>query len=172
MIAVPTAASADDVPHITAKATYTITLDMSECGTMYLGTVGTCIVSLQTWMNWATGSKIRISGVYDEELRQAVMTFQRKQTGYKFRNIAHDGHVAEVTREALRNWYDRATSHGRHAPCGPGIKAGCDYGQAIPGLGLGDKGKIAKSVFCAVVSDKFRSPWSMATGIACDILAD
>ena len=57
-IALAPAAHADTVVPATGQP-YKITLQMSECGVMYLGTTGTCIVSLQTWMNWAVGTDPR-----------------------------------------------------------------------------------------------------------------
>ena len=74
------AATLDDAP-ITSPATTYITLDMSECCLMYLGTVGSCIISLQTWMDWAVGTKatmIPIDGVYGPQAQALVDTFQRR----------------------------------------------------------------------------------------------
>src|SRR5690348_15030588 len=62
---------------VDATTRYRITLEMSECGVMYLGTQGTCITSLQTWMNWSIGTHLAIDGYYGADTLAAVERFQR-----------------------------------------------------------------------------------------------
>ena len=117
---------------------YTITLQMSECGVMYLGTTGTCIVSLQTWMNWALGTNLTIDGVYGPATLAAVEEFQLTyQYAYPDLGIPTDGHFDDASRWALGQWYAGASNNGQQPPCQMNTGMYCDPGAVEPGLDAG-----------------------------------
>jgi peptidoglycan hydrolase-like protein with peptidoglycan-binding domain len=143
------AATLDDAP-ITSPATTYITLDMSECGLMYLGTVGSCIISLQTWMDWAVGTKatyIQPDGVYGPQTQALVETFQREYVP----SVIPNGMFGDHSRAALKEWFIAGATrkYGSGVPCNPALGWGCDPGAVIPGLGLGTAGTAAATFVCA-----------------------
>lgn len=120
---------------------YKITLQMSECGVMYLGTTGTCIVSLQTWMNWALGTNLTIDGVYGPATLAAVQQFQlERQTAYPNLGLPTDGRFEDKSRWALVQWYLGASNDGKHPPCQMNTGMYCDPGAVEPGLNAGEVG--------------------------------
>jgi peptidoglycan hydrolase-like protein with peptidoglycan-binding domain len=152
------AAEADTT--VPATTTYRITLDMSECGVMYLGTQGTCITSLQTWMNWSIGSHLPIDGYYGADTLNAVEEFQRT---YK---ITPNGRFGTHSREALARWFVLAGGADGKAPCDISTGDNCDAGAAEPGL----DGGVAQTVLCAVVS---KVPVvGEGAGVFCDVVLD
>jgi peptidoglycan hydrolase-like protein with peptidoglycan-binding domain len=136
-IALAPAAHADTVVPVPGQP-YVITLQMSECGVMYLGTTGTCIVSLQTWMNWALGTNLTIDGVYGPATLAAVEEFQRSyQNAYPYLGIPTDGHFEDTSRWALVQWYLDASNDGQQPPCQMNTGMYCDPGAVEPGLEAG-----------------------------------
>ncbi len=124
---------------------------MSECGVMYLGTTGTCIVSLQTWMNWAVGTNLTIDGVYGPATLAAVEQFQRDyQNAYPNLGIATDGHFGPISRWALIQWYLQTSNDGQQPPCQQNTGMYCDAGAAEPGLHAGIAGHFAGQTVCVV----------------------
>jgi hypothetical protein len=130
-LALSTAPAANAIP---SPGQFEITLDMKECGLMYLGTVGSCIISLQTWMNWAVGHKddtIAINGVYDQDTLRFVERFQAEYVP----DVSPTGQFGDRSRAALRSWFEKgARTTSSHVPCNPGLGWGCDQGAAEPGL--------------------------------------
>jgi peptidoglycan hydrolase-like protein with peptidoglycan-binding domain len=136
-VALAPAAHADTVVPASGQP-YTITLQMSECGVMYLGTTGTCIVSLQTWMNWALGTNLTIDGVYGPATLAAVEEFQLTyQNAYPDLGIPTDGQFEDKSRWALVQWYLSASNDGQQPPCQMNTGMYCDPGAVEPGLQAG-----------------------------------
>lgn len=145
---------------------YTITLSMSECGVMYLGTTGTCIVSLQTWMNWSIGSHLTIDGIYGQATLQAVEQFQRERV----KNVLPDGHFGDYSRAALRSWYADASENGTKAPCEQDSGMNCDPGSVDPGLGTGIIGAAACALGGAAVGAATAEILAPATAVSCEVI--
>lgn len=57
---------------------YRITLDMNECGVISEGVRGSCVVSLQTWMNLFDQETLVVDGVFGSATKGAVMSFERR----------------------------------------------------------------------------------------------
>lgn len=134
-----------------------ITLDMSECGTMYLGTEGTCIVSLQHWMRMVTGNDLRITGVYDAPTLYAVYDFQSA------RRIPADGRFGHEERAALRKWFESAGGVEDGIPCDKSTGNGCASGEAVEGI----NGGTAKTVGCVILG-----VFNLGAGVFCDVYLD
>lgn len=150
-----------------------ITLDMSECDLMYVGTAGSCIISLQTWMNWAVGNKqnrIPIDGLYTEQTRALVQVFQQRYVP----GIIPNGAFGDRSRAALRDWFIEKSSSpkGTGLPCNTSLGWGCHSGAAVPGLNLSGEAKVGKSVFCGGLGSLAAGPYGVATGVFCDIILD
>jgi hypothetical protein len=170
VLAAPTASATEMTRHIT--------LDMSECGLMYLGTSGTCIVSLQTWMQMAVDPDLPLTGEYDARTLVAVQEFQRQEVP----EVAPTGHFGDWSRAALRRWYVQHTQTSDGHLCNPGTGFGCDVGAAEPGLHLGTAGGIVKSITCGVVgvgagaaaaaasAGTLAGPAGLGAGVFCDLV--
>ncbi|WP_119580108.1 peptidoglycan-binding domain-containing protein [Streptomyces europaeiscabiei] len=142
---------------------------MSECGVMYLGTVGTCITSLQTWMNWAVGTKataIEIDGVYGKQTQALVQTFQRRYVSA----VTPNGMFGAKSRAALKRWFEagKTREHGSGLPCNTALGWGCDKGAVKEGVNAG----LAGTIICAAVGAPFGPHASAAAGVFCDITLD
>lgn len=164
-IAARPAAAADSIQ---SPAATNITLDMSECGVMWLGTTGTCIISLQTWMNWAVGTKstaITPNGVYGPQTQALVETFQREYVP----NVTPNGMFGVYSRAALARWFYNGShqKYGSGVPCNPALGWGCDIGAAIPGFGFGIGGLIGSTIACSALG--FIPVVGEATGVACSV---
>ncbi|SNQ46066.1 exported hypothetical protein [Frankia canadensis] len=167
---VATAASPAHATTVTSPARTHITLEMSECGLMYVGTVGSCIISLQTWMNWAVGTKVSlapIDGVYGQTTLTLVQAFQRRYVP----SVIPDGRFGDRSRAALKDWFVRGATakHGSGLPCNTALGWGCDSGAAVPGLGLGAKGEAGKTFICAAAGE-LPGVYGRFTGVFCDVL--
>jgi peptidoglycan hydrolase-like protein with peptidoglycan-binding domain len=79
-----------------AEDHYRITLGMNECGVMAVGVTGTCIVSLQTWLNIFDHANLVVDGKFGRKTKQAVQHFQNEH------GLKADGRVGPNTRNALR----------------------------------------------------------------------
>ena len=149
---------------------YTITLQMSECGVMYLGTTGTCIVSLQTWMNWALGTNLTIDGIYGPATLAAVEEFQASYANaYPDLGIPTDGHFDGTSRWALAQWYERASNDGQQPPCEMNTGMYCDPGAVEPGLDAG----IAGTAICqaaGLASGAVAEPVGVAVDVNCETI--
>lgn len=157
------AALADTV--IPSPARFEISLDMPECGVMYLGTVGSCIISLQTWMNWAVGTKtqhIDIDGVYGPQTQALVETFQRRYVP----SVIPNGMFGYHSRAALKEWFiDGATrKYGSGLPCNTSLGWGCDKGEAVPGLNPDTAGMVGLTFVCQAAGELGRF-----AGVFCDV---
>ena len=167
-------------PTASAAETRHITLEMSECGVMYLGTSGTCIVSLQTWMEIAVDPDLPLTGEYDARTLVAVQEFQRLEVP----DVKPDGRFGDKSRAALRRWYDQHTHTKDGHICSPKTGFGCDPGAVEEGLHLGTAGKIVKSITCGVVGigagaaagaasvGVGAGPAGLGAGVFCDLATD
>jgi hypothetical protein len=167
-------------PTASAAETRHITLEMSECGVMYLGTSGTCIVSLQTWMQIAVDPDLPLTGEYDARTLVAVQEFQRLEVP----EVLPDGRFGSKSREALRRWYvDHTRTKDGHI-CSPRTGFGCDAGAVEEGLHLGTAGEVVKSITCgavgvgagaaagAVSGGTLAGPAGFGAGVFCDLVID
>lgn len=135
IVSAPSTARADtEVP--TPATGQLISLDMSECGVMYLGTAGSCIISLQTWMNWAVGHRLSgfmtpINGLYDQGTLKMVKAFQKKYVP----EVTPNGAFGAKSRAALKRWFKQGAARiNKRYPCNPGMGWGCDKGEAREGV--------------------------------------
>ena len=128
----PTAQVSDGTP---------ITLEMSECGVMALGTTGTCITSLQSWLNMVLDEQIWVDGQFGPQTRRAVQQFQLKM------HLEPDGRFGDESRAALRDWYEGVGNSSVPTPdfsCDPATGDYCDKGEVQPGL----HGGVVEAVMC------------------------
>jgi hypothetical protein len=166
---VSTASAAEADTDVPSPARGLITLEMSECDLMYLGTGGSCIISLQTWMNWAVGDKTHttpIDGLYGQDTLALVKTFQSRYVP----EIVPNGKFGTKSRAALKRWFvQRAnTPHNSdHLPCNPALGWGCESGAAVEGLNLKGKAKIGKTLVCMLVGKA-----TMPVGVICSVYFD
>jgi peptidoglycan hydrolase-like protein with peptidoglycan-binding domain len=137
MVALAPAASADN--------SYRITLDMSECGVMAVGVTGTCIVSLQTWLNIFEHAGLAVDGDFGPATEAAVKDFQRRQ------GLVPDGLFGDASRNALRGVYQYMIDNSVATPkpgasltCNTATGVNCDVGGAVPGA----NGGIIQSLTC------------------------
>ena len=163
-----TAAAPADAAILSPAAT-TITLDMKECGLMYLGTVGSCIISLQTWMNWAVGTKatmIPMDGVYGPRTQALVETFQRRYVP----SVTPNGMFGDHSRAALKEWFIAGATrkYGSGLPCNPALGWGCDVGAAVPGLNPNTEGMVATSFICEAAG-KLPGLYGTFAGVFCSV---
>jgi peptidoglycan hydrolase-like protein with peptidoglycan-binding domain len=118
-----------------------ITLEMSECGVMAVGTTGTCIVSLQSWLNMVLDEQIWVDGQFGPQTRRAVQQFQLKM------HLEPDGHCGDESRNALRDWYEGLNDSSVATPdftCNTATGDYCDKGEVQPGL----HGGVVEAVMC------------------------
>ena len=151
-----------DTP-VTLNQRVQVTLEMSECGVMYVGTTGTCIVSLQYWLNYIQDAHLAVDGIYGQATLVAVERWQRTYLVRQYHKLA-DGHFGAYSRLPLHQWYWNASDGGKHIPCQPRTGQGCDPGAAEPGI----HGGIPQIVGCAVVGELT----AVAGGVACEVLLD
>lgn len=151
-----------------------ITLDMSECGTMYLGTTGSCIISLQTWMNWAVANKSNIPQTsidarYGPDTLRIVQEFQRRYVP----EVVPNGAFGPISRAGLRRWFEQGVTrpHSTHLPCNTAYGWGCDSGAAKPGPNFGGAGVVGKSVVCLGVGEVLPGKWGLFGAVFCDLVS-
>ena len=135
MLAVAPAANAEE-PH-------RITLAMSECGVMAVGVTGTCIISLQSWLNIFDNAGLVVDGKFGRATEAAVKNFQRKH------GLVPDGRFGVHSRNALRGEYQYMIENSVPSPkpapiCDLRTGEGCASGEAVPGFNGGD----VQSIFC------------------------
>jgi peptidoglycan hydrolase-like protein with peptidoglycan-binding domain len=66
---------------------------------MAVGVTGTCIVSLQTWLNIFDDANLVVDGKFRPKTKRAVQQFQSEH------GLTADGRVGPNTRNALRGEY-------------------------------------------------------------------
>ncbi|MCM4082382.1 peptidoglycan-binding domain-containing protein [Paractinoplanes hotanensis] len=160
-----------------AAGDYRITIDMLECDVMAVGVQGTCIISLQTWLNIFDDTSIPVTGYFDQATKDAVIKFQSRH------GLQPDGRFGDRSRLALYRDYVHMKENSVATPrpgapidakCNPATGVNCDKGAAIPGI----NGGIVQSVFCNTTSGGLGLLKSaikggaigIGAGIACDIL--
>ena len=72
---------------------------MSECGLIDIGVSGTCVITVQRWLNRLDNAALTVDGHYGPTTQAAVVTFQREH------GLAPDGQVDEQTKQMLRSLY-------------------------------------------------------------------
>jgi peptidoglycan hydrolase-like protein with peptidoglycan-binding domain len=150
---------------------YHVTLSMSECGVMAMGVSGSCIVSLQTWLNIFQQAHLVVDGRFGPATRRAVIAFQRAH------GLQPDGRFGQHSRNALRGVFQDMMENSVPTPrpgapvsthCTTSTGVHCDVGGVVPGV----NGGIIKTLFCAAAGLPIRGPWGVAAGVSCDILLD
>ena len=130
-------------PAASAEEPHRITLAMSECGVMAVGVTGTCIISLQSWLNIFDNAGLVVDGKFGRATEAAVKNFQNNH------GLDPDGQFGVHSRNALRGEYqymmDNSVPSPKPAPiCDLTTGEGCDAGEAVPGFNGGD----VQSIFC------------------------
>lgn len=164
-------------PAAAAAGDYRITIDMLECDVMAVGVQGTCIISLQTWLNIFDDANLAVTGHFDAPTKDAVIKFQHRH------GLTEDGRFGNVSRLALYRDYLHMKENSVATPrpgdpidakCNPGTGVNCDKGAAIPGM----NGGIVQSIFCNTASGGLGllknalkgGVIGVGAGVACDIL--
>lgn len=155
-------------PADAAPQSYHITLEMSECGLMAQGVSGTCISSLQTWLNIFDQTGLQVDGEFGPATEAAVIAFQARH------GLVPDGRFGDHSRNALRGVYTDMMNNSVPTPhpaarirCSAERTGGkCDLGEVQPGLG----GGIITSLVCAGFGEAAEGPYGVAAGIGCEIL--
>lgn len=95
------AAVADASPVVTTSSgqQVQVTTGMPECGLMAMGTVGTCVVSLQYWLDRFEGSGLVLDGDFGAATQSAVMDYEENH------GLAVDGIVGPAVRAAIADDY-------------------------------------------------------------------
>jgi peptidoglycan hydrolase-like protein with peptidoglycan-binding domain len=122
-----------------ADNSYRITLDMSECGVMAVGVTGTCIISLQSWLNIFDQAGLAVDGDFGPATEAAVREFQRRH------GLVPDGRFGDASRNALRGVYQDMIENSVATPspapedlsCNTATGVHCDIGGAVPGFNGG-----------------------------------
>lgn len=148
-------------PAAHADNSYRITLGMNECGVMAVGVTGTCIVSLQTWLNIFDDAGLVVDGRFGPATRAAVIEFQRRH------GLLPDGRFGNASRNALRGVYqymmDNSVATPRPGPslrCNPGTGVNCDVGGVVPGA----HGGIIQTLSCTALGRA-----NLFAGVFCDV---
>ncbi|WP_371674394.1 peptidoglycan-binding protein [Streptomyces sp. NBC_00289] len=150
---------------------YKITLEMSECGLMAVGVTGTCIRSLQTWLNIADGANLTVDAIFGVKTKRAVIHFQRRF------GLRPDGAFGDNSRNALKGWYYDMIQNSVPTPR-PGAPASVplDKGRAEEGLNSGMGYTVVTAIACGgvgVLAGFLTTPaGGFGAGLACDILLD
>lgn len=138
---------------------YPITLEMRECGVMAVGVTGTCIISLQTWLNIFDDAGLVVDGNFGPATEAAVRNFQSRH------GLVPDGRFGDASRNALRGVFQYMMDNSVPTPK-PGMSLRCqgyrcDSGAAVAGgnggliqslicIGIGKAGGLGAGVFCEV----------------------
>jgi peptidoglycan hydrolase-like protein with peptidoglycan-binding domain len=157
-------------PAAKAEDSYQITLDMNECDVMAVGVTGTCIISLQTWLNIFDRAGLVVDGNFGPATEAAVKDFQSRH------GLVPDGQFGNLSRNALRGEYQNMVANSVPTPspapaprCNTATGDGCDYGGVVPGFNGGD----AQSIFCGGVglaAGLARPDFGAGAGIFCSIV--
>lgn len=154
-------------PAVRADDSYGISLEMSECGVMAVGVTGTCIISLQTWLNIFDRAGLAVDGNFGPATEAAVKNFQRRH------GLDPDGQFGEHSRNALRGEYQDMVAHSvpspKPAPCNTATGEGCGWDGVVPGFNGGD----AQNIFCGgvgILAGLANAPVGAGTGIFCSIV--
>ena len=86
-------------PANAAPAVQVVGEAMSECGLIDIGVSGTCVITVQRWLNRLDNAALTVNGLYGPATQAAVVTFQRAH------GLAPDGQVDEQTKQMLRSLY-------------------------------------------------------------------
>lgn len=162
------AAMAVVAPAARADDSYGISLEMSECGVMAVGVTGTCIISLQTWLNIYDKAGLAVDGNFGPATEATVKNFQRRH------GLVPDGRFGDASRNALRGEYQDMLANSVPSPkpapiCNTATGEGCDWGGVVPGFNGGD----AQDIFCGgvgVLAGLARPDVGAGAGIFCSIV--
>jgi hypothetical protein len=112
-----------------AESSYRITLGMDECGVMAVGVTGTCIVSLQTWLNIFDHANLVVDGKFGPKTKLAVINFQNEH------GLTPDGRFGKNSRNALRGEFQYMMENSVATPrLEKNEPVTVDVGGAEPGL--------------------------------------
>jgi peptidoglycan hydrolase-like protein with peptidoglycan-binding domain len=148
-------------PAASAEDSYRITIDMAECDVMAVGVIGTCIISLQTWLNIFEKAGLVVDGKFGPATEAAVKNFQRNH------GLDPDGRFGNFSRNALRGEYQDMMANSVPSPkpaplCNTATGEGCDLGEAVPGL----NGGIIQTLFCEGIDRR------LGIGVFCDVVLE
>ena len=157
-----------------AHSRYMITIDMSECKVMAVGVTGTCIVSLQTWLNIFDDANLVVDGKFGPKTKRAVQHFQSEH------GLTPDGRVGPNTRNALRGEYqymmDNSVATPRLEKQGPvTVDAGAEpglHGGWFTKIYCGTAGALGGVAGGAVGNVPGAIGGALATEMACLVLLD
>ncbi|MFE7836765.1 peptidoglycan-binding protein [Streptomyces sp. NPDC057474] len=158
-------------PSSSSETEYKVTLEMSECDLMAVGVTGSCIRSLQTWLNISDGANLVVDGVFGPETKSAVIHFQKRF------GLVPDGIFGDNSRNALKGWYYDMTQNSVPTPR-PGAPAAVplDSGRVEEGLNSGMGYTVVTAIACGgvgLVAGFLTTPaGGFGASLACDILLD
>ena len=147
---------------------YGITLDMSECDVMATGVTGTCIISLQSWLDIFDNAGLTIDGNFGPTTEVAVKDFQSRH------GLVPDGRFGDSSRNALRGVYQDMAANSVPTPR-PIALDSKDFGAVEPGLQANNNIMSVAIIAVAcegvgIVAGLITGPIGAAAGTACSIL--
>lgn len=168
LVAILAAAMVVIAPAARADDSYGISLEMNECGVMAVGVTGTCIISLQTWLNIFDSAGLVVDGNFGPATEAAVKNFQGKH------GLVRDGRFGNYSRNALRGEYQDMVANSVPSPrpgpkCNTTTGEGCGWDGVVPGFNGGD----AQTIFCGgagILVGIANAPVGAGTGIFCSIV--
>jgi Putative peptidoglycan binding domain len=156
------------IPAARADNSYRITLDMRECGVMAVGVTGTCIISLQSWLNLFDDAGLVVDGDFGPATEAAVKHFQSRH------GLTPDGRFGDASRNALRGVFQYMLDNsvatpkpGESLACNPSTGVNCDVGGAVPGA----NGGLIQNLICAGAGGVIgRGPYGVGADIFCEVV--
>lgn len=110
-----------------------VSLDLRRCGSVGTGDAGSCVVSLQTWLNIEGGYDLDVDGVFGSATRRAVTDFQARH------DLPTAGMFGPRSRAALGAWWRDTMSEAEAVGDAESVE-GVDFDDAGTDLhrGMGD----------------------------------
>ena len=96
---VPAPTPVATTPANAAPAVHVVDTEMSECGLIDIGVSGTCVITVQRWLNRLDNGAQTVDGIYGATTKAAVATFQGEH------GLSPTGQVDEQTKQTLRRLY-------------------------------------------------------------------
>jgi hypothetical protein len=138
-----------------------------ECGVMAVGVTGTCIISLQSWLNIFDDAGLVVDGDFGPATEAAVRNFQGRH------GLVPDGRFGDASRNALRGVFQYMMDNSVATPkpgaslaCTPSTGVNCDVGGAVPGA----NGGLIQTLICNGVGEVGRGPYGLGAEIFCEVL--